>query len=97
MLIGTALLCAAAGPAAAQVAIEIAPEDQTEIRDYVVREGRSSVRIDDDIVVGATLPETVEVYAIEGVPRAKRYRYAVVNDRRVLVDPESRRIIEIVR
>jgi hypothetical protein len=30
------------------------------------------------------------------VPRYERYRYAVVNDERVIVDPRTRRVIRII-
>ena len=92
LVIGAVLAASVTLPAAAQVAVQIGPE----VREYIVKEGRSSVRVDTDIAVGATLPADVEVYAIEGVPTASTYRYAVVNDRRVIVEPGSRRIIEIV-
>lgn len=52
----------------------------------------TSVTVDGDVVVGGTLPDTVEV--IE-VPKFKKYRYAVVNKKRVLVDSGSRKIIKI--
>jgi hypothetical protein len=85
-------------PAMAQVAIDIGPEVRVapEVREYVVREGRSSVRVDDEIVVGYALPETVDVYEIEDVPTGYAYRYAVVNDRRVIVEPQTRRVIQIL-
>lgn len=92
LILGAVLAASVALPATAQVAVQIGPE----VREYVVKEGRSSVRIDSDVTVGAMLPADVEIYAIEGVPTATEYRYAVVNDRRVIVEPGSRRIIEIV-
>jgi Protein of unknown function (DUF1236) len=92
LIIGAAFAVAAVMPAMAQVAIEVAPE----VREYVVREGRSSVRVDSDIVVGTTLPETIDVYEIEDVPTGASYRYAVVNDRSVIVEPRSRRVLEIL-
>jgi hypothetical protein len=90
LILGAALAAATAMPASAQVAVEIEPE----VREYVIQEGRaSSVEFDGDIAVGTVLPPTVEFHAI---PSARTYRYAVINDQRVIVDPDSRRIIEIV-
>jgi hypothetical protein len=43
--------------------------------------------------VGEPLPETVELRA---VPNYTEYRYAVVNDRRVIVEPRTRKIIKII-
>lgn len=48
---------------------------------------------DGEVVVGATLPETVEVYEIPDY----EYRYVYVNDRPVLVEPGTNRIVYIVR
>jgi hypothetical protein len=84
---------ASVAPATAQVAVQIEPE----VRDYVIKEGRaSSVTIDGDLAVGAILPSDVEIHAIEGVPTATKYRYAVVNDRRVIVEPGTRKVIQII-
>jgi hypothetical protein len=52
-----------------------------------------SVTIRERVVVGEPLPETV---VVRPVPRHTEYRYAVVNDRRVIVDPRTRRIIKVV-
>ena len=45
-------------------------------------------------LIGETLPEEVDVHPI---PRHETYRYAVVNDHRVIVDATSRRIVYVVR
>jgi len=39
------------------------------------------------------LPAEVE---LRPVPRYTEYRYAVVNDRRVIVDPRTRKVIKII-
>jgi hypothetical protein len=68
-----------------------------------VREHHSSYRYGDEVRVGAILPAQgvtyygmtyYEVPAEFGVPR--NYRYTVVNDRTVLVDPMSHRVVEII-
>ncbi len=53
----------------------------------------SSVRIRERVVVGEPLPRTVEICR---VPQHSEYRYAVVNDQRVIVDPRTRRVIRII-
>jgi len=92
LILGAALAVAASMPALAQVAVQIEPE----VREYIIREGRSSVVIDHDVVVGTVLPEEVELYAVEDVPAERPYHYAVVNDHRVIVEPETRRVIEVI-
>ena len=52
-----------------------------------------SVTVRERVVVGEPLPPTVE---LRPVPRYSEYRYAVVNDRRVLVEPRTRKIIKII-
>jgi len=52
-----------------------------------------SVVIQERVVVGEPLPPTVELRA---VPQHTEYRYAVVNDRRVIVEPRTRRVVRII-
>jgi hypothetical protein len=64
---------------------------------YVVEEHRPSYRYDGDVRVGAVLPEAgVTYYDVPPEYGVRDYRYTVVNDRPVLVDPRSRRIVEVV-
>ncbi len=52
-----------------------------------------SVVVEDRVVVGEPLPPTVE---LRPVPNYRQYDYAVVNDRRVIVEPRTRRVIKII-
>jgi uncharacterized protein DUF1236 len=52
-----------------------------------------SVVVREQVVVGEPLPPTVE---LRTVPRHSEYRYAVVNDRRVIVEPRTRRVVRII-
>lgn len=89
LMLGAAAAIVLAGPAFAQLLdIQIGPKE----REYILKEGRS-VTYDGPIAVGTVLPADVEVYS---VPEQTTYRYAVVNDRRVIVEPSSRKIIQIV-
>ncbi|TCL75509.1 DUF1236 domain-containing protein [Rhizobium sp. BK251] len=64
-----------------------------EVRTYVTRQSVPSVVYDGDIIVGTTLPDSVELHA---VPDASGYGYTIVNERRVIVDPGTHRVIEIM-
>jgi hypothetical protein len=65
--------------------------------EYVIRERQPSYRYNDDFRVGAVLPESgVTYYEIPGEYHVQGYRYAYVNDHAVLVDPRTRRIVEII-
>jgi hypothetical protein len=64
---------------------------------YVVEEHRPSYRYEGDVRVGAVLPEAgVIYYEVPPEYGVREYRYTVVNDRPVLVDPRTRRIVEVV-
>jgi hypothetical protein len=67
------------------------------IPDAVISSARGenypSVVVRERVAVGEPLPGTVE---LRPVPRYDAYRYAVVNDQRVIVDPNTRRVIRII-
>jgi hypothetical protein len=52
-----------------------------------------SVVVQERVVVGEPLPLTV---VLRPVPNYTQYRYAVVNERRVIVDPHTRRVVKII-
>jgi hypothetical protein len=58
---------------------------------YVVEQDVPSVQATGELAIGAGLPEAVPLYAIPDY----EYQLAVVNDRRVLVDPGTRRVVYI--
>lgn len=60
---------------------------------YVEREDIPSVAVRERVVVGQPLPATVQLRTI---PEYREYRYAVVNDRRVIVEPRTRKVIKII-
>lgn len=64
---------------------------------YVVKEKRASYKYDRDVVIGAELPSSgVTYYDVPAEYGVKNYRYTVVNDRTVLVDPGSHRIVQVI-
>jgi hypothetical protein len=64
---------------------------------YVVEQHRPSYHYREDVRVGVVLPEHgVTYYEVPQEYGAHGYRYTVVNDRTVLVDPRTRRVVEIV-
>jgi uncharacterized protein YraI len=63
-----------------------------EIRTYIETHSVEPVYIEDQIAVGSTLPDSVEIYSVPDYD----YRYVYVNDRRVLVEPDTRRVVYIV-
>jgi hypothetical protein len=72
-------------------------EDRPRFREYVEHERRPSFHYDRDLRVGVVLPESgVTYYDVPSEYHAKGYRYTYVNDRVVLVDPITRRVVEVV-
>ncbi|MFN7026361.1 MAG: DUF1236 domain-containing protein [Pseudorhizobium sp.] len=51
------------------------------------------VVLEQEIVVGKPVPEAV---VLTTVPEAPQYAYAVVNERRVIVDPKTRIAVQVV-
>jgi hypothetical protein len=64
---------------------------------YVVEQHRPSYQYREDVRVGAVLPEEgVTYYDVPPEYGAHDYRYTVINNRTVLVDPRTHRIVEVV-
>ena len=66
-------------------------------REYIVRERVPNYTIPDQVVVGGVLPEVgVTYYDVPQTYGATPYRYSVVNGRTILVEPRTRRIVQVV-
>ncbi len=75
----------------------IADDRRAGFRTYVVKEKRASYKYDRDVVIGAELPSSgVTYYDVPAEYGVKNYRYTVVNDRTVLVDPRSHRVVQVI-
>ena len=74
-------------------AVVIQPEQQTVIREYVQKNPAASINVLGlELSLGARVPEMVELYEVPDVP----YRYTVINDRTVIVDPQTHEIIDVL-
>ena len=75
----------------------IAQDQVPAFRQYVVRENTPNYAIQDRVIVGVILPQNgVTYYDVPQSFGATPYRYTVVNSRTVLVEPRSRRIVQII-
>ncbi|MFT4120287.1 DUF1236 domain-containing protein [Bradyrhizobium sp.] len=75
----------------------IAVEQRPAFREYVVEQRVPAFNIPDRVLVGSTLPETgITYYDVPQRFGATTYRYTVVNGATVLVEPRSRRIVEVL-
>jgi|SRR5277367_5157072 len=75
----------------------IAVDQLPAFQDYIVRERVPNYTIPDRVVIGGVLPETgVTYYDVPQTFGVTPYRYTVVNGQTVLVEPRSRRIVQVV-
>jgi hypothetical protein len=75
----------------------IAVDQRPAFREYIVRERVPDYTIPDRVIVGGVLPETgVMYYDVPQTFGVTPYRYTVVNGRTVLVEPRTRRIVQVV-
>lgn len=82
-------IAGAAGGSITGAAITPAPE----VRTYVEQNPLDPVYLDGEVVVGASLPDNVEVREIPDY----EYRYVYVNGQPVLVEADTRRIVYVIR
>ena len=75
----------------------IAVEQRPAFREYVVRERVPTYTIPDRVIVGGVLPEAgITTYDVPQTYGPTPYRYTVVNGQTVLVEPRTRRIVQVV-
>src|ERR1700686_2182167 len=75
----------------------IAVDQRPAFREYIVRERVPNYTIPDRVIVGGVLPETgVTYYDVPQTFGVTPFRYTVVNGRTVLVEPRTRRIVQVV-
>jgi hypothetical protein len=95
----TALAVLAGGQAIAQsVSVEISPEQRTKIKEYVVKEKVKPVTIKESVRVGVTIPADVDLVAVPDAwgPAFTKYRYVYHDNHVVLVEPSSRKVVQII-
>ncbi|MGO4675469.1 DUF1236 domain-containing protein [Bosea sp. 2YAB26] len=87
---------AVGGAAAGAIVGGIAADQRTEFRTYVTQQKVPSVAYREKVVVGATLPDTVTYREVPARYGKTEYRYTVINDQTVLVEPKTRKIVQII-
>ena len=82
------------GTAAAQTVV-VSPDQQTVIHKYIVQHEVAPVELPSDttVTVGTAIPDDVQL--IE-VPDVNEYRYVVVNGQTLVVDPQTRKIVQVL-
>jgi len=89
---------AAVGGVTGAIVGGIADQRQPEFRQYVTTQNVPSYTYKEEVRVGAVLPETgVTLYEVPAEYQVKGYRYTVVNNTPVLVEPSTRKIVQVIR
>ena len=92
-----AIVGGAIGAATGTIGGILGVDDRPRFREYVRREGRPSYVYGEEFRVGTVLPESgVNHYEVPPEYRASGYRYTIINGHPVLVDPSTRRVVEII-
>ncbi len=86
----TVIVTEPAPPPPGAVVVREAP---AEVRTYVMKQQVPSVSYEGDVLVGRVLPQNVETHVIDGYGN---YAYTIVNERRVVVDPQTREVIQVL-
>jgi uncharacterized protein YcfJ len=88
---------AAVGAGVGAVAGGIADDTRPRFRSYVQERHVPSYRYEREVRVGEDLPSSgVSYYDVPHEYGVTKYRYTVVNDRTVLVDPSTHRIVQVI-
>jgi hypothetical protein len=88
---------AAVGAGVGAVAGGIADDTRPRFRSYVEERHVPSYRYQHEVRVGEDLPSAgVTYYEVPREYGVTRYRYTVVDDRTVLVDPSTHRIVQVI-
>jgi hypothetical protein len=75
----------------------IAVAQRPAFREYVIRERVPTYTIPDRVIVGGVLPEAgITYYDVPQTYGATPYRYTVVNGQTVLVEPRTRRVVQVI-
>jgi Protein of unknown function (DUF1236) len=76
----------------------LAPAQRTRIKQYVTERRLRPITVQERLAVGATLPADVELLAVpsEWGPELSPYRYVYSGNDVFLIEPSSRRVIQVI-
>jgi hypothetical protein len=99
LLAGVSAAFLASGALAQTIVFE--PQQRMVIKSYVIKHPLRPATIHERVNVGWTVPADVELAPVPEeiyaeVPSARSYRYFMWNNRVVMVEPGSRKVIEVI-
>jgi hypothetical protein len=92
-IVGGPIGAAVGGVAGAIVGTAIDPPPPEVVTYVRAQPAPAPVMVQQEVVVGKRIPETI---VLAPVPSNERYGYAVVNERRVIVDPRTHTVVQVV-
>lgn len=92
-IVGGPIGAAVGGIAGAAIGTAIDPPPQEVVTYVRAQPAPEPVIVERQIVVGKPIPETV---VLTPVPEHRDYAYAVVNEQRVIVDPKTHTVVQIL-
>lgn len=88
---------AQSSPTASTRPQRISPDQQPRFRQYVIQRQHPSYVYSSPLVIGGVLPEAgVTYYEVPREYGPTTYRYTIINEKPVLVDPSTRTIVQVI-
>ena len=90
------------GTAVAQAVIELTPDEESIVYSTITREtvgAAPRAQSDWHATVGVEVPPTVELYEVPAeveIAPVREYRYTIINNDILLVDPATRRVVRVI-
>lgn len=97
LILAGALAASSATAAWAQTVV-LQPQEETVVREYVVKQPPVQVVVPQGyhVMVGEPLPDTIAVSPLDAPGLEKRYEYVVIDGKTVIVDPETREVVQVL-
>lgn len=93
-----ALLFVASTSAAFAQTVVLQPQQQTIVREYIIAHPVDPIAppADFQVTVGEVIPDVVEITPLDAPDLGTTYSYVVIGDQTLLVEPGTRRIIQVI-
>ncbi len=98
LILAGALAAASSATAAWAQTVVLQPQEEVVVREYVVKQPPAQVVVPQGyhVMVGEPLPDTIAVSPLDAPGLEKRYEYVVIDGRTVIVDPETREVVQVL-
>ena len=94
---GLAFICGSS--AALADSVIITKDEAPQVQQYIVKQHVEEVTPPGDfqVEVGTVVPDSIEVHVLDVPSLPKKYDYMVVNGQTVIVDPDTRKIMQVLQ